>query len=117
MTCGGAPHKDRTGSITGAVVATLTLTPGLWYVYFSVNTLIGYSSGTIVQVFDGAGPVPAPVLLAQSFQNNLTSLFSTLKIGTTLSFDTGTKTINFICGAGGGGMTYNGGNCFAVRMA
>jgi len=99
-----------TGSINGASIATLPLTPGLWWIYFSVNTKIGFPSGSIVQVFDGA------TLLAQSFQNNLTSLFSTLKIVTTLSFDTGTKSITFPCGAGGGGMIYDGGSCFAVRM-
>jgi hypothetical protein len=101
-----------TGSVTGAVVATLSIpTPGLWYIYFSLNTVVGYPSGSIVQVFDGG------TLLAQSFQNTITNLYSTLKIGTTLSFNTGTKTITFPCGAGGGGMNYNGGNCFAVRMA
>lgn len=100
-----------TGSITGASIASLSLTPGLWWIYFSVNVIVGYASGSIVSVTDGG------TTLAQSFQNNLPNLYATLKIGTTLSFNTGTKTITFPCGAGGGGMTYNGGTCFAVRMA
>jgi hypothetical protein len=103
-----------TGLINGSNVATLSIpTPGLWWIYFSVHTSINYQTGTIVQVFDGA------TLLAQSFQNNLTNgfySFSTLKVSTTLSFDTGTKSITFPCGAGGGGIGYNGGNCFAIRM-
>ena len=100
-----------TGSINGSVVATMSIpTPGVWWIYISLHNSVGYSSGTIIQIFDGA------TLLAQSFQNIIGGLYSTLKVSTTLSFDTGTKSITFVPGAGGGGIFYNGGNCFAVRM-
>ena len=100
-----------TGPINGSVVATMSIpTPGVWWIYISLHNTVGYNSGTIVQIFDGA------TLLAPSFQNILGGLYSTLKVSTTLSFDTGTKSITFVPGAGGGGIFYNGGNCFAVRM-
>lgn len=100
-----------TGPINGSVVATISIpTPGVWWIYISLNNSVGYSTGTIIQVYDGA------TLLAQSFQNIIGGLYSTLKVSTTLSFDTGTKSITFVPGAGGGGIFYNGGNCFAVRM-